>query len=108
VARRNWEKAREKVDREGMCRVCQKSGRLESAHVLDRRHDFDPAEVDPDDIVPLCQECHGKYDSRKLDLLPYMTYPEQAAAVRKVGILRSLNRLTSGKTKTADKEINPW
>lgn len=95
---------------------------LEFAHLLGRRYDATVASlaaeaeeagrlehmlgdgfqlyVDPLDGVPLCgpaadsRSCHHRYDARTLDVLPYLTLAEQAAAVRHVGIVRALSRLT--------------
>jgi hypothetical protein len=50
------------------------------------------------DIVPLCPQHHREYDARTLDLLPYLTLAEQAAAVEHVGIVRALRRLSGGET----------
>lgn len=55
--------------------------------------------VDAVDVVPLCLRddggCHRLYDSRKLDLLPFLSYAEQAAAVKKVGIIAATKRICS-------------
>jgi hypothetical protein len=91
VKTRAWGNARAKVEREGKCRVCKATGRLEAAHTISRS--YDRAVVRDDDIVPLCDTCHRKYDARTLDLIPYTTYAEQASAVSHVGISRALKRL---------------
>lgn len=60
----------------------------------------DPSDVryvHPDDVVPLCTGCHDKYDGRtneRLDLLPHLTYVEQARAVSHVGFVAAARRLT--------------
>lgn len=91
--RRNWTAAREKVMAEGRCRVCRQTGNgLEAAHVMGRKYDDPSGHVDPNDVVPLCRPCHTAYDQRRLDLLPYLTLPEQARAVSHVGIARALRR----------------
>jgi hypothetical protein len=90
--RRNWKEARAKVDAEGECRVCRNGIGLEAAHVIGRVHDPANGKVRPVDIVPLCPACHREYDGRRLDLLPYLTHEEQAAAVEHVGIIGALRR----------------
>ena len=91
--KRDWAAARMKVDREGRCRVCKAPGRVEAAHTIGRTHDPKDGKVRPVDIVPLCNSCHRAYDERRLSILEYLTYEEQAAAVGHVGILRALKRL---------------
>lgn len=92
--------AREKVEREGQCRVCGVHADVcDAAHVWDRGTaggDFN----DPDLIVPLCSHikggngCHDRYDSHQLDLRPYVTVEESVAAVRAAGsIERARSRL---------------
>jgi len=94
--RRDWRAAREKVEREARCRVgpvgC--TGPLQAAHVIGRKHDLSGM-VNPYDIVPLCQRHHNDYDGRRLDLLPHLSFAEQAAAVGHVGIMAALRRITS-------------
>lgn len=94
--RRNWTQARAKVDQELECRVCRSGDGIQAAHVMGRKYDRPDGVVLADDIVPLCPNCHMEYDGRGLDLLPYLNYREQAAAVQHVGIVRALNRI-SGK-----------
>lgn len=99
---RYWDDARAKVDREGACRACKSGYMLQFAHVIAQRHDqsmvMDDGStiryVDAIDGVPLCIDCHAKYDRRELDLLALLTYEEQAAAVALVGIVRALHRIT--------------
>ena len=94
MVRRGWKLARAKVDREGKCRVCGSTRILQAAHVMGRRFD-DEVEVNPDETVPLCIDCHARYDSaRDLDLLPYLTRSEQAAAVLLAGIESARRRIT--------------
>ena len=116
--KRDWSEAREKVDREGACRVCRHDParsklrqRLEAAHVAGR--EFDGSFVDtiphaddgPDagvrvrgvDVVPLCQRHHAAYDARELDLLPYLTFAEQAAAVVHLGIVGAVRRISAAR-----------
>ncbi len=100
--KRWWDSARAKVDREARCRCCGETWNLQAAHTIGRVHD-ELVEledgtailfVDPEDVIPLCAECHRAYDARELCLLPVMTLDEQAAAVRLVGIERALHRLS--------------
>lgn len=106
--RRDWTQARAKVDTEGRCRNCRRQGGpgtslfLEAAHVIGREHDQPSLHdervlwVAPIDVVPLCRMCHALYDDRRLDLLPVLTVEEQAAAVRKVGIVSATRRMCGG------------
>lgn len=83
--------AREKVEREGGCRVCGAPADVcDAAHTWNRGQGgagFD----DPDAVVPLCSRikggdgCHDDYDAHRLDLLPYLTADEQVALVRYAG-----------------------
>jgi 5-methylcytosine-specific restriction endonuclease McrA len=98
--RRNWEAAREKVDREAMCRACGRTGTLEAAHVLDRSHDLDGHErnvlVLPERIVPLCRRCHEKDHRGELEWLPILSRAEQVQAVADVGLEGAMQRLSPG------------
>ena len=92
--------ARQKLEREGMCRVCgdQNLDHLDCAHTWDRSlgsSGFDTPEL----CVPLCSKikggtgCHDRYDARRLDLLPHLSLDEQVALVRAAGgIERARNR----------------
>ena len=99
---RDWTAARAKVAIERRCRVCGSDRNVQAAHVIGRRHDRMGPDgrifVDPLEIVPLCLECHDRYDGRahgeRLDLLPYLTLLEQAAAVALVGLEVARKRLT--------------
>lgn len=93
---RDWAAARAKVDDERDCRVCESREHVEAAHTIGRVHDS--AVVNPQDIVPLCTKHHMLYDAHRLDLLPYLTHEEQAAAVSHVGIVSAMRRLTSSRT----------
>lgn len=101
--------AREKVDSEGACRLATSwgalpcDGRLEAAHVVERRYDDEPS-VPPVDVIPLCSFHHGRYDARRVSILAELTLEEQAAAVAKLGIIRALKRLTSGSTETVERQ----
>ena len=96
-SRRDWKDARAKCDAEGGCRVCDRYG-VEAAHTIGRTYDPAGGKVRALDIVPLCPQHHREYDARTLDLLPYLTLAEQAAAVEHVGIVRALRRLSGGET----------
>lgn len=114
MKRVGWKEAREKVEREGKCRVCSRSAaalaadglRLEAAHLAPRQFDeidrelVDPVRVvDPHNVVGLCgpattsMSCHGRFDGGVLDILPYLTKDEQAAVVRRIGIVAAMRRL---------------
>jgi|KBSMisStaDraftv2_1062788.scaffolds.fasta_scaffold1820776_2 hypothetical protein len=105
---RYWTGALEKVRREGRCRLCPEVYDLQAAHTIARKHD-EAVEledgtvaifVDPDDVIPLCRQCHYDYDHRKVSVLEVLSEREQAAAVAHVGIVRALHRLT-GQRQTA-------
>lgn len=105
--RRDWTEARAKVDREGRCRVCGRTWKVEAAHVI-------PRSVAPNGgehanaIVPLCGDyidesgkavkgCHSRYDdkSQGLDLRPYLTVEEYDAAIEAAGSWGMAERITS-------------
>lgn len=94
--RRDWKAARAKVDDEAECRVCRSPYDLQAAHTVGRSYDPPSGKVRALDVVPLCPGCHMAYDGRRLDLLPHLTYAEQAAAVEHLGILRAAHRLSGG------------
>lgn len=83
------------MDKEAQCRVCGDGRDLQAAHTIGRVHDPAHGKVRPVDIVPLCPSCHRQYDGRTLDLLPYLSHAEQAAAVEHVGIIGALRRLSN-------------
>ncbi len=104
--KRDWSKAVEKVQAEGMCRYCGLSQDLEAAHIIGRQHD--PIEVGPrggearvvlpESIVVLCSFHHQLYDARQLDLLPFLYVDEQAHAVKVAGgIANALRRITGSR-----------
>jgi hypothetical protein len=103
VVERVWIGALEKVRREGRCRLCPEVYGLQAAHTLARKYDeaYELEDgsfaifVDPDDVIPLCAQCHHDYDMRRVSILEVLTLPEQAAAVAHVGILRALHRLSA-------------
>ncbi len=96
-----WSYAREKIEKEGVCRVCKSNHWIQSAHTIGQKYqdvklDDGDVMVMPDSVIPLCQQHHELYDKRLLDILPYMTNEEQSNAVAAVGIERARKRLTSG------------
>jgi hypothetical protein len=103
--RRDWKLARAKVDREGECRVCHTPEDLQAAHTVGREHDPDNGRVRDIDIVPLCIRCHAEYDGRRLNLIPYLSMHEQAAAVEHLGIDRAIRRLSSGQCAVIDHHL---
>jgi hypothetical protein len=54
-----------------------------------------------DAIVPLCREHHTAFDAHRIDLLPHLTYAEQAEAVRVIGIERARERLAPSEYRRA-------
>ena len=96
---RNWTHARDKVLREGVCRVptCEATN-LDAAHIIGRTHDYTvplrvtfdeevwaPGKVWPYRIIPLCSEHHRLQHAGQLDILPLLTIEEQAQAVADAG-----------------------
>jgi hypothetical protein len=100
--------AREKVEREGLCRVCGLGGpeRLDAAHTWNRS-EGGPGFDDPDAVVPLCSSikgagpraCHDLYDAHQLDLLPHLTTPEQVALVRYAGSIERARDRAMGRAR---------
>lgn len=99
MKRRDWKPLREKVEAEGRCRVCRTgSGPIDAAHVIPRS--LAPGvgnNMRPENAIPLCRLCHESYDSHRLDLTPFLTLPEQLAAVVQAGGLYAALRVTSGR-----------
>ena len=98
MKKRDWTAARAKVDAvvDGRCRVCR-SARfgLDAAHVIPRSLNPTDQAMTEDAIVPLCRLCHVAFDNHELDLLPYLTIEEQAAAVHAAqGIARAYQLIT--------------
>ena len=104
----SWADAIHKLENEGACRVCSMHGEdtngpLEAAHsinqaaqdvILTGPRGGQYMYVQPDAVVPLCSMHHRRYDARGLDLLPYMSVPEQINAVDAAGgIYAALRRL---------------
>lgn len=104
--KRIWDDARAKVEEEGRCRICGRAQDLEAAHIMGRKYDR-PASpgsktlyVNPESIVPLCgswngsaqASCHHRVDAHELDLLGYLTQPEQVQAVMDCGSIETARR----------------
>lgn len=84
---------REKVRDEGSCRYCYHSVTLDPAHVIPRANGGCDH---PDCVIPLCRMHHRQYDQgRSLDVLPVLTWEEQAHAVRHVGMAVAYQRTTN-------------
>ena len=96
MKKRDWTAARDKVEREGVCRVCGTGSlKLDAAHVIPRSLNPTDGAMLEESIVPLCRACHTATDSHELDLLPYLTVEEQAAAVHAAqGIERARQIIT--------------
>ncbi len=94
---RDWDEAHLKA-LEG-CRHC--GAPAEAAHILGRKYDkprrpgLKGLWVNPLHIVPLCPGLHRRYDDHEYDILPLLTFEEQAEAVRLVGIVAAYRRITS-------------
>lgn len=92
---RDWAQMREKVDREGACRIggglC---GPPEAAHIIPRSRVRYGGEG-RDNCVPLCRRHHTLYDADDLDILPYLTREEQAYAVALVGLVEAYRYVTN-------------
>lgn len=115
--RRDWSRAREKVQDEGACRACgarpgeRRGSRyvtLEAAHVAGRVHDRlhhtrKVMVVEPDDVVPLCgpfgdsRACHTRFDHHQLDLFPFLTDSEWLAVVAHLGEASAMRRVGVGR-----------
>lgn len=95
---RDWTQALAKRDG-AACRVC---GNLpvDAAHIVPRSVAPNAGETE-DSIVPLCREHHRQYDAGQLDVLPYLTLPEQAHAVVAAGGIVGALRITTGKRDVA-------
>jgi hypothetical protein len=76
------------------CRVCGQFP-VEAAHLVHRSRGAKGFN-DPDLVVGLCRGHHALLDSHRLELLPHLTYDEQAAAVKIIGIVRAVKRLAPG------------
>jgi cytochrome c553 len=92
---RDWSAAWHKVEQEGKCRACPEK-RPDPHHIVSRSRHATNAELDrPENIVPLCRECHDKAHTAKLDLLPFLKAHEQAYAVFICGgLIEALQAIT--------------
>jgi 5-methylcytosine-specific restriction endonuclease McrA len=95
--KRDWTAAREKVETEAQCRVCDIGGvQLDAAHIIPRSVSSLEGSMDALNIVSLCRRCHTAYDSHELDLLPYLTVDEQAHACKVARGLESARQIITG------------
>ena len=100
------EAQRQKVHAHAVCVVCGRDAfevRIDPAHVVSRAHS---PEESPLDVVAMCRAHHIAYDQeRTLDLLPYLEphhREELAQAVRRVGLLTALQRITNQRWRPED------
>lgn len=78
----------------GACRVCGEE-RVDRAHVIPRS--LAPNAGDHGaHLIALCRSHHREYDAGALDLLPFLTVDEQAAAVQAAGGLMAAFRVITG------------
>ena len=95
MTRRDWTEARRKVESEGRCRACGATLGLQAAHIIPRSRVRYGGEH-PDNILPLCGECHSAQHAGHLELLPLLTHDEQVYAVTLChGIEEARRRLTN-------------
>jgi 5-methylcytosine-specific restriction endonuclease McrA len=99
--KRDWSDAREKVDAEDRCRNCGQWHGIQAAHIIPRSRVKPGPGEDPRNIVPLCVECHQRFDSGRLDILPVLTRDEQAYAVELVGTVEAIQRMTGCRWEAA-------
>lgn len=93
--RRDWGAARAKVEREGACRNCGTSHGLQAAHIVPRsRLTAKEGAEHPNNIVPLCADCHAAQHAGHLELLPLLTLEEQGYISGLVGIEEARRRTT--------------
>lgn len=103
--RRDWSDADKKMVMH--CRGCDEEQRwwVERAHLVPRR--FDEVRkgargakylyVSPDNIVPLCIECHCAFDAGLLSLIGKLTMREYRHVIRILGKARARRRLGGGR-----------
>jgi predicted restriction endonuclease len=96
MSRRDWTSARAKVEVEGECRSCGirdgarfmsadgfwARSRIEAAHLWPRSRG---GSQEADGILPLCGDCHSRFDSHRLDVLGVLSLDEQIELVRQAG-----------------------
>jgi hypothetical protein len=102
--KRDMAAARAKAEEQG-CRICGSTFTVEAAHILSRaRIKPGPAE-DLRNIVGLCGfrgcDAHRSFDEGSLDLLPFLTFAEQAYAVELVGMAEAFQRITNTRLAAA-------
>lgn len=95
--RRDWKLANEK---RAPCRVCG-ARPVDLANTIGHaRQDVEQEDgsllVIPDAVVPLCSSHHRLYDSRLLNLLPYLTREEVVNAIEAAGGVRAARRRLMG------------
>ena len=94
---RNWADARRKVIDAGRCRVCRTATPpIDAAHVIPRSLAPNGGEH-ADAIVELCRECHNRFDSHGLDLVPYLSLAEEVSAVTVAGGIEAARRQITGR-----------
>jgi hypothetical protein len=80
-----------------MCIACGQGPGCHPAHVISRAA-LSEGQDDPLAVVPLCPPEHRLYDTGRLDLLPSLEAggrDELAFAVKRYGLLRTLQRVTN-------------
>lgn len=109
MPKRVWVKANEKLALTGRCVHCKSTRDLQRAHTIGREND--PVEivdgekarvVQAHDIAILCRTCHLEYDAHNLNIFDDLSYEEQGAAARHVGIARAVHRLSGGEYEVSD------
>lgn len=75
---RDWTEPQAKVALEDACRACNRVGGLDPAHLWPRSLG---GNEDPDNIVPLCRDCHWAFDSGRYDLGRDLTLREKQKVV---------------------------
>jgi hypothetical protein len=76
-----------------ICRACGGLG-SDPAHVVPRSlGGCDNADC----VIPLCRTHHRAYDEHKLDILPLLTWNEQAHAASHLGLIGALQRTTNSR-----------
>ncbi len=95
--KRDWRLASEK---RAPCRVCG-TWPVDLANTIGKaRQDVEQEDgsmlVIPHSVVPLCPAHHRLYDSRLLNILPYLTHEEAINAVESAGEIRAARRRLTG------------
>ena len=83
------------------CIVCRgHAGHCHPAHIIDRSLTTE-GQDDPRAVVALCNSCHRAYDEERLSLLEHLEpwhRDELAYAVKRVGLLSTLYRVTNDRS----------